>query len=93
MAVDYRSQPGLGGMGYDSKYSHSHFGNPWGANAPSNSPSLYQSSYHHSPTTLEQPQVSKGQSQMSMGYMANPAASSLGSGMCTPYNTGYCVKR
>ena len=80
MAVEYRPQPPVGGMGYDqNRYPHPQFTNPWQASvsaSPSNP--LYQAHYQHSPTSMEH---SKAQ-QVSMGYAGNPAASSLGSGKC-----------
>ena len=82
MAVEYRPQPPVGGMGYDqNRYPHTQFTNPWQSTSTPQSNPLYQSHYQQSPTSMEHPAVSKQQAPVSMGYVANPAASTLGSGM------------
>lgn len=80
MALDYRPQPPVGGgIGYEqNRYSQPQFTNPWQATASAGSPPnpLYQANYQHSPTSMDPPSVSKAPPV----YVANPAASSLGSG-------------
>ena len=81
MAVDYRPQPPVGGLGYDhSRYSQPQFTNPWQATAGSPPNPLYQSHYQSSPSAMEPSAVSKAPPPVSMGYVGNPAASTLGSG-------------
>lgn len=80
MAVDYRPQPLAGNFGYDQRYNQPHFTNPW--SPTSGGPSgPYQAPYaSQSPTQMEHGSIPKSTPIPSMGYAANPAASSLGSG-------------
>ena len=74
MAMDSRPAHQLGGMGYDPlRHYQNQFGNPWGTG--SNSPhQIYQGLPQQSSAIDNQSQRAP---IMSMGYVANPAASSL----------------
>lgn len=79
MAVDSRSHHQFGGMGYDSMRQYQpQFSNPWHTTTAAHSPHQMYQGLAQSSSEMDHHQSSRAPI-MSMGYVANPAASSLGS--------------
>ena len=80
MAIDSRPAHHLGSMGYDPMRQYQpQFTNPWGGSSNASPPhQMYNSIPQSASSTMDNSQASRAPI-MSMGYVANPAASSLGS--------------